>query len=166
MKTIKGPAIFLGQFAGDAAPFNSLEAIAEAPLYLELLVNQMSSAKVVLVQQRAGRLYMASADLQAVGVALPGEPDAEIALDSIPGLHADYDSQGQRLLIDVPPAWLPNQRIGDLSRSPAGQAYSSFGALLNYDLYFNDTDEGGSYLAAWNEVRLFDNWGTSPIQLL
>jgi sugar phosphate isomerase/epimerase len=28
MKTIKGPAIFLAQFAGDAAPFNSLAAIA------------------------------------------------------------------------------------------------------------------------------------------
>ena len=29
MKTIKGPAIFLAQFAGDAAPFNSLPAIAQ-----------------------------------------------------------------------------------------------------------------------------------------
>lgn len=28
MKTIQGPAIFLAQFAGDAAPFNSLESIA------------------------------------------------------------------------------------------------------------------------------------------
>jgi sugar phosphate isomerase/epimerase len=28
MKTLKGPAIFLAQFAGDAAPFNSLDAIA------------------------------------------------------------------------------------------------------------------------------------------
>lgn len=28
MRTIKGPAIFLAQFAGDAAPFNSLDAIA------------------------------------------------------------------------------------------------------------------------------------------
>ena len=27
MKTIKGPAIFLAQFAGDAAPFNSLDAM-------------------------------------------------------------------------------------------------------------------------------------------
>ena len=27
MKTIKGPAIFLAQFAGDAAPFNSFDAI-------------------------------------------------------------------------------------------------------------------------------------------
>lgn len=29
MKTIKGPAIFLAQFAGDAAPFNSLKAIGQ-----------------------------------------------------------------------------------------------------------------------------------------
>lgn len=29
MKTIKGPAIFLAQFVGDAAPFNSLPAIAD-----------------------------------------------------------------------------------------------------------------------------------------
>lgn len=29
MKTIKGPAIFLAQFAGDTAPFNSLETIAD-----------------------------------------------------------------------------------------------------------------------------------------
>ena len=28
MKTIKGPAIFLAQFAGDQAPFNTLESIA------------------------------------------------------------------------------------------------------------------------------------------
>src|SRR6478609_9897157 len=28
MKTIKGPAIFLAQFTGDTAPFNSLDAIA------------------------------------------------------------------------------------------------------------------------------------------
>lgn len=29
MKTIKGPAIFLAQFAGDAAPYNSLDTIAD-----------------------------------------------------------------------------------------------------------------------------------------
>ncbi|MGH8486926.1 MAG: fimbria/pilus outer membrane usher protein, partial [Pseudomonas sp.] len=29
-----------------------------------------------------------------------------------------------------------------------------------YDVYYNDTDNGGSYLAAWNELRLFDSWGT------
>ena len=29
MKTIKGPALFLAQFAGDEAPFNSLDAIGD-----------------------------------------------------------------------------------------------------------------------------------------
>src|SRR6266852_3436440 len=29
MKSIKGPAIFLAQFAGDTAPFNSFDAICE-----------------------------------------------------------------------------------------------------------------------------------------
>ena len=29
MKTIKGPALFLAQFAGDAAPFNSWKSITK-----------------------------------------------------------------------------------------------------------------------------------------
>ena len=29
MKTIKGPAIFLAQFAGSTPPFNTLDAIAD-----------------------------------------------------------------------------------------------------------------------------------------
>ena len=29
MKTMKGPAVFLAQFAGDKSPFNSLESIAK-----------------------------------------------------------------------------------------------------------------------------------------
>ena len=29
MRTIKGPAIFLAQFAGDAAPFNTLRSIGK-----------------------------------------------------------------------------------------------------------------------------------------
>lgn len=134
-------------------PPASMEAVADAPLYLELVVNQMSSASVVLVHQRAGRLYMATADLQEAGVQLPGQPGPELALDAIDGLHSEYDSQNQRLLVQVPAAWLPNQRIGERSLGPAGEALSSFGALLNYDAYFNDTDEGGTYLAAWNELR-------------
>ena len=35
MKTIKGPAIFLAQLAGDESPFDSLEAIAELSTHLQ-----------------------------------------------------------------------------------------------------------------------------------
>ncbi len=141
-------------------PPTELAAIADATLYLELLVNQMPKAELVPVQQRAGRLYLDSEVLRAAGIALPGNPQGEVALEAIVGLHADYDSQNQRLLLQVPAAWLPEQQLGDRNLYPASDARSSFGALFNYDLYLNDTDDGGSYLAAWNELRLFDSWGT------
>lgn len=134
--------------------------MADATLYLDLLVNQVPKAELVPVQQRAGRLYVASDALRAAGVRVPGDPQGEVALESIAGLHADYDSANQRLLLQVPPAWLPDQQFGGRNLYPASDARSSFGALLNYDLYLNDTDDAGTYLAAWNELRVFDSWGT------
>ncbi|MGK8285960.1 MULTISPECIES: fimbria/pilus outer membrane usher protein [Pseudomonas] len=141
-------------------PPTQAAAIADATLYLDLLVNQVPKAELVPVQQRAGRLYLGSDVLRAAGIKLPGNPLGEVALDEVAGLHTDYDSQNQRLLLQVPPAWLPDQQVGDRSLYPASDARSSFGALFNYDLYLNDTDDGGTYLAAWNELRLFDRWGT------
>lgn len=141
-------------------PPTEMSAIADATLYLELLVNQVPRAELVPVQQRAGQLYLDSEVLRAAGVSLPGNPQGEVALEATVGMHADYDSQNQRLLLQVPPAWLPDQQLGERNLYPASDARSSFGALFNYDLYLNDTDDGGSYLAAWNELRLFDSWGT------
>ncbi len=135
-------------------------AITDATLYLDLLVNQVGKAELVPVQQRAGRLYLDSEVLRAAGIKLPGEPQGEVALDAIAGLHTDYDSQNQRLLLQVPAAWLPDQQVGGRSLYPASDTRTSFGALFNYDAYLNDTDDGGTYLAAWNELRLFDDWGT------
>lgn len=141
-------------------PPSSGEVVSDAELYLELVVNQMNSGSVVIVHQRSGRLYIARDDLQAAGIELPQPVPEQVALDSLSELHADYDSQAQRLLLQVPPAWLPNQRVGNRSLFPGGEAYSSFGALLNYDAYLNDTDDVGSSLSVWNELRLFDSWGT------
>ncbi len=135
-------------------------AIADATLYLDLLVNQVPKAELVPVQQRAGHLFLDSEVLRAAGIQLPGDPHGEVALDQLDGLHSDYDSPNQRLLLQVPAAWLPDQQVGDRNLYPPSAARSSFGALFNYDLYLNDTDDGGSYLAAWNELRLFDSWGT------
>lgn len=147
--------------AGDLPPPPAEStAIADASLYLDLLVNQVPKAELVPVQQRAGRLYVASDALRAAGILVPGDPQGEVALEGIAGLHVDYDSQNQRLLLQVPPAWLPDQQFGGRNLYPASDARSSFGALLNYDLYLNDTDDAGTYLAAWNELRVFDSWGT------
>ncbi|RON08031.1 fimbrial assembly protein [Pseudomonas brassicacearum] len=147
--------------AGDLPPPpTGMEAVADAQLFLELVVNQMNTGRVVAVEQRAGRLFLPATVLRETGMKLPEHPSAEVDLDSLPGLHSEYDSQGQRLLLSVPPEWLPEQLIGNREAYPRTPALSSFGALLNYDLYLNDTDDGGTYLAAWNEVRFFDSWGT------
>ncbi len=137
-----------------------MEAVADAQLFLELVVNQQDTGRVVAVSQRAGSLFLPASVLQEVGMKLPAELSAEVDLDKVPGLHTDYDSQAQRLLLNVPPAWLPEQFIGDRSNYPRTQALTSFGALLNYDAYLNDTDDSDTYLGIFNEVRLFDTWGT------
>ncbi|MCU0121176.1 fimbria/pilus outer membrane usher protein [Pseudomonas sp. B2M1-30] len=141
-------------------PPSGMEAVSDAQLFLELVVNQMNTGRVVAVEQRGGRLFLPASVLHDTGMKLPDTVGAEVDLDSLPGLHSDYDSVGQRLLLDVPADWLPEQFIGNRQAYPRTQALSSFGALFNYDLYLNDTDDAGSYLAAWNEVRVFDSWGT------
>lgn len=137
-----------------------MEAVADAQLFLDLVVNQQETGRVVAVSQRAGSLFLPASVLQEVGMKLPADLPAEVDLDKVPGLHTDYDSQAQRLLLNVPPAWLPEQFIGDRSNYPRTQALTSFGALLNYDAYLNDTDDSDTYLGIFNEVRLFDTWGT------
>ncbi|MDD0970512.1 MULTISPECIES: fimbria/pilus outer membrane usher protein [Pseudomonas] len=141
-------------------PPSGMEAVSDAQLFLELVVNQMNTGRVVAVEQRGGHLFLPASVLRDTGMKLPEEAGAEVDLDGLPGLHSDYDSVSQRLLLDVPPDWLPEQFIGNREVYPRTPALSSFGALFNYDLYLNDTDDAGTYLAAWNEVRVFDSWGT------
>ncbi|RIJ10209.1 fimbrial biogenesis outer membrane usher protein [Pseudomonas sp. 91RF] len=141
-------------------PPSGMEAVSDAQLFLELVVNQMNTGRVVAVEQRGGRLFLPASVLRDTGMTLPESAGTEVDLDGLPGLHSDYDSVGQRLLLDVPPDWLPEQFIGNRQVYPRTPALSSFGALFNYDLYLNDTDDAGTYLAAWNEVRVFDSWGT------
>ncbi|NUT76065.1 fimbrial biogenesis outer membrane usher protein [Pseudomonas sp. C1C7] len=147
--------------AGDLPPPPSgMEAVADAQLFLELVVNQMNTGRVVAVEQRNGQFFLPASVLRDTGMKLPEGTGAEVGLDQVPGLHSEYDGNAQRLLLDVPPDWLPEQFVGRREAYPRTPALSSFGALLNYDLYLNDTDDAGTYLAAWNEVRLFDSWGT------
>ena len=153
-------AVPISEAAELPPPPANIQAVADASLYLELVVNQMNTGRLVHVQQRAGQLYLPAADLKESGIRLPVASPEEVGLDSVPGLHSEYDIQGQRLLLDVPPEWLPEQHFGRRSSYPRTEAVSSFGGLLNYDLYLNDTDDAGTYLAAWNEIRLFDSWGT------
>lgn len=53
MRTIKGPAIFLAQFAGDKPPFNSLDAIAAWAASLGYKGTPSSDRHIIRVTEHA-----------------------------------------------------------------------------------------------------------------
>ena len=58
----------LGVAAPLPPPPSNMEAVADAQLFLELVVNQMDTGRVVAVDQRAGGLFVPAATLRDVGM--------------------------------------------------------------------------------------------------
>lgn len=146
--------------SGQPARGDDTEQLAEAQLlYLELVVNELSSGKVVEVREHQGRLFVQRDDLLAAGVRLPPASPAWVALDRIEALHSEYQQGNQRLLLSLPSDWLPHQRFGPNSLSEPMEAQSALGALFNYDLYYNHTENAGHYANTWLEQRVFDGFG-------
>lgn len=142
-------------------PPPSLQRNGDAQQYmLELVVNQQASGNIVPVEQRDGHFRLRSGDLQRAG--LPAEKLGAAGLVDVSSLQAvnvEYDAARQRLLLTVPPAWLPGQEIGEAKNGPRYPGRTSRGALMNYDLYASRTDNSGTRLSVWNELRLFGEAG-------
>lgn len=136
-------------------PPQAPEADAAAVFHLSLVFNQWDSGQVVPVTQRSGQFYVASADLQRAG--LPGDrlPHGDVNVSALPLVKTTYDSAGQRLLLNVPSDWLPNQAYALGTRDPRVQPLGGTGALFNYDIYASNTQNGGSQASAWHELRMF-----------
>ena len=156
--SLLGPTSLLAAEA-PAEPAADSAAVAPYTLYLELVINEQPSERVVQVSVKDGRYFVDAEDLRAVGVRLPEGATGEQALDSIAGLQNSYDQELQRLKLTLPMDWLPEQRVGTTSLSANFPAQSSFGALLNYDAYYNDTDDGSHYLSTFLEQRGFGSAG-------
>lgn len=123
---------------------------------LELVVNQQARGDIVTVEQRDGHFWLRSGDLQRAGLPLDklGQ-QPQIDVSALPQVKVEYDDARQRLLLTVPPGWLPGQVIGEAQNGPRYPGRTSNGALINYDLYASRTDNSGTRLSAWNELRLF-----------
>lgn len=140
-----------------AASQEELEAADQ--LYLELVVNELPSGKVLQVQSLRGHLYMERGELVAVGVPLEASGDPWVELDSIAGLINEYRQDSQQLHLTLPSEWLPRQQFGTSRTIDSLPAQSSLGALFNYDLYYSDSDNGAHYANTWLEQRVFDGFG-------
>ena len=155
----------MSAFEADAAPLPppasafEIEQLGDVRLFLELVVNEKASGKIVPVTQRGGHFLVDADDLRAVDLPLPDEQADEVEIDTLPGVVATYDESAQRLLLTVPPAWLPMQQIGKADRFERAPALTSTGAVLNYDVYTTVPTHGGTRTAAWTELRMFGELG-------
>ncbi|WP_457436277.1 fimbria/pilus outer membrane usher protein [Pseudomonas sp. TE3786] len=140
--------------AGADAP-----AAADYTLFLEVVINEQPSDRVVQVSVKGGRYFVDAQDLREAGVRLADGAVGEQALDSIAGLQHSYDQELQRLKLTLPMDWLPSQQLGSTSVYDNLPAQSSFGGLLNYDANYNDTEDGTHYLSTFLEQRAFGSAG-------
>lgn len=149
-----------GQSAAASSGYDALPppvsaaALEDVPLQLELIINGATTGAIVPVLMRADGPVVQGTDLRRAALPVGGDGTRLIALHTIPEVASEYDAANQRLLLSVPPAWLPRQRLGTagLSEEPAR---SSPGAMLNYELFVSDPDGRKATASLWNEVRIF-----------
>lgn len=144
-------------YDGLPTPVEQPDFSAEQQLLLELIVNGMSSGIVAQIVKRGDRFEARADDLHRAGLQLelPGET---VLLDSLDGVHADYDALKQQLHLTVLPQYLPMQRLGE-RETVFTPARRGTGALLNYDLYASGGGSGPVQAALWHELRVFGQGG-------
>ena len=144
------PAAALAETFSSLPPPPSQESSSDRQRYmLELVINQRESGVIVPVERRDGRLLVRAGDLQRVGLPAEKLPDPQqVDVSQWPDVKADYDDRRQRLLLKVPPAWLPGQMIGEAQNGPRYPGRATTGALFNYDLYATRTTNAGTRLSA------------------
>ncbi|ERK17273.1 Sigma-fimbriae usher protein [Pantoea sp. AS-PWVM4] len=150
------PLISSAETFSELPPPPALQNNAAGQQYmLELIINQGEQGNIVPVEQKNGDFWLRRGDLERAGIPADKLQGQQINVNQLNSVKVDYDNQRQRLLLTVPPAWLPGQVIGQSHNGPRYPGRSSTGALLNYDFYATRTDHSGTRLATWNELRLF-----------
>ncbi len=127
-------------------------------LYLELVINSVATGKIVPVLNSGKQFFVSIDDLKQAGLPLATSYE-QVDVAGLPRVKTEYDSNNQRLVLTVPPSWLPEQKIGSDKAYERNKPVSSLGAVVNYDVYTSDTEQGTSQTSAWTEVRAFGDKG-------
>ncbi len=134
-------------------------AAVQNELYLELVINSVSTGALIPVVNQGDRYFVAVSDLKGAGLPIAANFE-KIDVAHFPRLSAEYDSLGQRLLLSVPSSWLPQQHIGRNVSFERARPVSGTGVMLNYDAYTATTsNDGYSGTSVWSELRAFGEFG-------
>lgn len=128
-------------------------------LFLELVINDVSTERIIRVERRSGHYYVSSEDLADTPLRLERTRTAvPVPVDLLPGIEVDYDIGLQRLTLRLPPDWLPHQVVGRTPR-PSVEPVANLGAVFNYDVHTVNAGNGNR-VSALTEMRVFDRWGS------
>lgn len=128
-------------------------------LRLELVVNEAPTGEIVAVQREGQRFLVDAADLRAAYFPLPSDATGPIDVTSMPRVSVAYRQESQQLALTVPLDWLPGQTLGGGGGLERVVPDSSFGAVLNYDLYVARSSGGQARASLWNDARIFGRFG-------
>ncbi|WP_342324872.1 fimbria/pilus outer membrane usher protein [Kosakonia sp. BYX6] len=132
----------------------------QAVFHLGLVINHYDTQQVVPVTRRQNDFYISNADLLHAGIPAEHLPQGEVNLSTLPNVRAEYDSEGQRLLLTVPKEWVPERDTAFSGNAKRSEPKYGQGALLNYDVYTSTTEHAGGQAALWHEFRYFNGNGT------
>ena len=133
-------------------------------LLLELVINDKATGRLASVEHQQGHYYVNQTDLQATGLSLPEHiSGTQIPVDQLPDTRVTYDGPAQRLLLNVPPQWLPRQQLTDFTQNEIKLADPELGALFNYTVYTEaqkTNQQHSKQVSAVTEQRLFGRLGS------
>ncbi len=127
-------------------------------LYLEVVLNDVPTGRLIAVVRERGRLTAGLSDLLSFGLAVDAA-DERVALDTMQDAIVRYDASNQRLHIDRRPATLPGQWISAGHATDRPETQTSRGMLLNYDVHHQRHADGTLATASWLESRTFGSLG-------
>ncbi|WWO97554.1 MAG: fimbria/pilus outer membrane usher protein [Candidatus Dasytiphilus stammeri] len=128
----------------------------------------MDTGKIIGVNFKNGHYYIRLKELKDAGLLIPNQIKIfkVFAIDQLKHVHVQYDIQSQRLLINVPYFWFPNQKIffNNQNNLPEKNipSQSNFGWLLNYNFYYHKQLSSYNQIGSvnfWSELRIFSKWG-------
>lgn len=128
----------------------------EATFHLALVVNYRDTQQVVPVIRRQNAFFVDSENLRRAGLPADRLPKGEVNVSTLPEVRVEYDSSGQRLMMFVPREWVGENSTSFTGDSERSEPMYGRGALLNYDIYTSQTENIGSQIALWHELRFFE----------
>lgn len=140
-----------------AAP-SALPVASDHVLYLTLTVNGRPDDQITSVLVKGDHYWIDGAALMRNHLKLEGQEAGAVNVSALANVKVQYDEPGQRLLLQVPGAWLPVQDIRTPNLIDGAEAQGQSGLLFNYDLYGQNSGNT-RYLSAWLEQRWFNPLG-------